>query len=166
MLRKSGVFLTLTSSLILGAGCASNSAKTESPQSAEATAPGTTHYTVVNFQPGTNELSKEEQSKIHQLTEVAERHGGIQEVRILAWADREYPSPGQHVPAGDSKLADERAAAVKAVLKKDLQQIAVIDEHNSSLHPADTELNNAKASKALVLITYNTTTLNKGEHHE
>lgn len=166
MLRSAGIFLTITGSLILGIGCSTSATKTDLPLTSADSLPGTTHYTVVNFQPGTNELNKEEQNKIHQLTDLAERHGSIHEVRILAWADRDYPSSGQNVPARDSKLADERAAAVKAVLKKDLQQITVIDKHGSRPHPAESELNTAKASKALVLITYNTTTLNKGEHHE
>ncbi len=166
MLRSAGLIITITSSLFLSIGCSTSPTNTQPSLTSADALPGTTHYTVVNFQPGTKELSKEEQNKIHQLTELAERHGHIHEIRILAWADRDYPSSGQNVPKGDSKLADERAAAVKALLKKDLQQMTVIDERKANLHPADSELNTAKASKALVLITYNPTTLNKGEHHE
>lgn len=195
MLRKTQLLLTLTS-LALTAGCASTSQNNMANEST--VLPGTTHYTMVNFRPGTKELSKEEQSKIKQLTDVAERHGNINEVRILAWADREYPSQGQNVPERDSKLADERASTVKNLLKKDLQAEVTIDSHNMAQRPnmyseiiqnqdyeikttfentgatpagthspgASSGLSAAKASRALVLITYNTATPNKGELHE
>ena len=138
MLTKHHVILTaLAATLSLTVGCASHQASEQSPSKTSKAAAqlGATHYTVVNFPQGQDTLPTSELSKLRDLAVTAQEHGKVQEIQVLAWADREYPVDGQKVSAKDSDLADNRAVTIKEYLKKDLNSSADIENHNMAKRP-------------------------------
>jgi predicted lipoprotein with Yx(FWY)xxD motif len=138
MLAKHQMILTaLAATLTLATGCATHQASDASAsKTAKAAAQvGATHYTVVNFPQGQDTLSNAELSKLRELSATAQQHGKVQEIQVLAWADREYPVDGQKVSAKDSDLADNRAVTIKDYLKKDLNTSADIESHNMAKRP-------------------------------
>lgn len=138
MLKKHQMILAgLAATLGLATGCATHEANENSPsKTAQAAAKvGATHYTVVNFPQGQDGLSQAELSKIRELATVAQQSGKVEEIQVLAWADREYPVDGQKVSAKDSDLADNRAVTIKEYLKNDLNSSASIESHNMAKRP-------------------------------
>jgi hypothetical protein len=182
------VSLTLASlSLIFATGC-SSSAKKISVESKTAEIekphiPGT-HYTTIVFRPGKANLDSISKESIKKLAKKAhEQKRPIEEIRILAWSDKEYPDEVQKkASTKDIILATERAQKIKDYLEEDLKETDDIDAYNMAKRPnlisklfrndeydvkeafessgatgsklPDGSVSYTKASKALVIIDY------------
>lgn len=139
-------------------------------------------YAVVKFQKGSYELSDSSRQEINRIT-IRSLSGGrkINEIKVLAWADREYPHQGTKANSKDVLLAGDRADVITSYIKNGLHSVAKVDEHNMAKRPGflselvkseDFKLKNnlensgftknrstnpflgKKESKGLVLITY------------
>lgn len=89
----------------------------------------------VEFEPGTDILTKESKEEIAFLVAKARSNGKLDKIRVLAWADREYPVAGEKVPRMETRLADERGDAVRAYLKEQLD-IGDVDVYNMARRPS------------------------------
>lgn len=190
---SSRIFLSVTMaavSLIFATGC-SHQAKKKSPDKTAVAAKeiGGTHYTTIEFKKGTTKLTEASKVNLNSLTTRAHRSGReIDEIKVLAWADQEYPDKVHKAPTREVILAKERANNIKKYLSKELHESEDIEAFNMAKRPnlvsklfknedydvkeafeqtgaTGTRLNDgsvsySKASKAIVIIDYedNTTT--------
>src|SRR5687768_13268736 len=68
--------------------------------------------TEIVFDKGSSELSADGKSQLRDILNAAKGKGKIEEVKILSWADTEYPSKGR-LGKDATKLADERSAEIE-----------------------------------------------------
>jgi hypothetical protein len=103
----------------------------------EATAlSGGSDYTMIQFKKGSTALTEAGKIALRNLSEEGIKSArSIDDIKVLAWADREYPSEKAKATRRDVKLADERAAVIKTYLKDDLKVSASIDNHNMAKRP-------------------------------
>lgn len=158
---------------------------TKSPASPSAAVKAqATHSTSLEFEKGKTNLSEISKKHLNELAAKANREGReIENIKILAWADREYPDKVQSkAPTREVILAKERAESIKDYLQEDLHADEKIDSFNMAKRPgllskvvrgeeysvkenfeqagaSATELDNgsvsySKASRALVIIDY------------
>lgn len=143
-----------------------------------------THYTTVVFEKGKTTLSRNDKEQLNKLADKAHNDKReIDEIRILAWSDEEYPDPSQKkAPQSEIILAANRAHEIKEYFEQDLEEYEDIDAYNMARRPdflskllrndeyfvkeafegsgaTGTKLANgktsySKASKALVIIDY------------
>ncbi len=137
------VSLALASfSLIFSAGCSTREAKKKSPQVAqedETTAPVVvgTHYTTLVFDKGKTTLNESNKKYLREFALRAHNNNkSIEDIKILAWADKEYPDKTKS-KAGirDIILASERAQTIKQFLEEDLNEGEDIDSFNMAKRP-------------------------------
>lgn len=186
-------------SFLLGAGCASTN-KTMNTQADGTPHSGTSaterfdsaavsnqaalevkasHFVEIEFKPGSSELSTASRTAIKNTLAEASKAGSIDEVKILAWSDEEYPSKQQGaLPAPAKRLADQRSDKVSDYVNS-LKYKVDVDRYNMAERPnvlqrwmktPDARLKNAmlraglptntddrqypsKASKAVILVT-------------
>lgn len=142
------------------------------------------HYTSLVFEKGKTVLSKMSKQHLNELAARANREGReIDNIKILAWADREYPDKVESkAPTREVILAKKRAESIKEYLQEDLHAEEKIDSFNMAKRPglvskmvrgeeyqlkeeiehagaSASRLDNgnvsySKASKALVIIDY------------
>lgn len=195
---KSRMFVSLafaSMSLLLAAGCTTPVAKkktayqtTASTSTAkeEVKAPAIvgTEYTTVFFQKGRASLDTLSKENLKALANNAHKSKKeISEIRILAWADKEYPDKvSGKASTKDIILASERAQKIKDYLEEDLKEMEDIDSYNMAKRPnlmskllqndeyevkdafetagttgeklPDGSISYTKASKAIVIIDY------------
>lgn len=148
---KLKTIFSATSSLIIASlfvACASketavHQAKVEAAQSpavldtSRATAmSGGSDYTVIEFKKGRDELTEGGKVALKNLSEESvSRDRAIDEIKVLAWADREYPTEKTKATKKELALADRRADAIKKYLKTDLRMSAGVDNHNMAKRP-------------------------------
>lgn len=132
----------VSSALLVGvAGCSHNKAKTASTEAysdtSKATAKaGGSQYVVVDFDSGSKTLSKSGREKLRSLATEASRDGReIDEIQVLAWADREYPEKNAKATRKDINLADDRAESVEDFIKDDLKTSSSVKKHNMAKRP-------------------------------
>lgn len=142
-----------------------------------------THYTTIEFEEGNTQLTKESKKQIADLIAKAyESDYDIEDIRILAWADKEYPEGKEKATTEDIQLASERAREIREYLEEELQETEDIDSFNMARRPdflskffkndefkvkksyeqsgptasklPDGSVSYTKASKALVIIDY------------
>jgi hypothetical protein len=89
----------------------------------------------VEFDLGKTALNDGAKLDLDELKSEAEQAGDIKEVRVIAWADKEYPPSEQkkYTPA-DIRIAEGRAAAVKTYLKDQLH-LKSITVYNMAKRP-------------------------------
>ncbi len=173
--------VTLTAfSLLHLAGCAQ---KKTLPTAAKVQELIGNYYAAIEFEPGKSELTERNKSHLDLLAQRALRDGReIGEIKILAWADKEYPSEAERVSPKDKLLAKDRGRNIERYLKEELYATNSIDVFNMAKKPSllgritknedweiketvkdtgatGTRLPNGsvsytKASKALVIIDY------------
>lgn len=175
-----------TMSLIIAAGCSSPKSKKKSPEEiqAEAAASVGTHYTTVVFEKGKSSLNALNKEDIQKLAALAHKNPKpIEEIRILAWADKEYPNKvEERANTSEIILASERARTIKEYLEEELKELEDIDSYNMAKRPGllsklfkneeyevksaveksgttgsrlpDGSVSYTKASKALIVIDY------------
>lgn len=130
-----------STSLIFAAGCSQTPAKKKSAEttSIEKTAPQLvgTHYTTVVFEKGKSSLSQFSKDNLKQLAAQAHREGKkIEEIRILAWSDKEYPDKVKgKASTTDIILASERAQKIRDFMEGDLKEQEDIDSYNMARRP-------------------------------
>lgn len=141
------------------------------------------YYAVLHFDKGTQRLSEASKKDLREFVASARREGRkIDDIKILAWADREYPSTGVRLTDRDVKMANERSKSIEKYLKDDLNTDGSYETYNmakrpnkvseffkgddyktkriferSGAAPAGTDMQafmNSKASKALIMVDY------------
>lgn len=142
------------------------------------------HYTTIVFDKGESDLEKMNRANLLDLVKKARKQkSSISEIRILAWADSEYPDKlNPDTTKSDVKLASERASNIKKFLNKNMEDAADIDSFNMAKRPdllskmlrndefqvkeafessgataselPDGSVSYTKASKAIVIIDY------------
>ena|GEM_PF-1058470 len=76
----------------------------------------------VEFDLGKADLTDGAKEDLDELKSEAEQAGDIAEVRVIAWADKEYPPEQQkRYTKDDIKLADQRADKVRTYLREQLK---------------------------------------------
>lgn len=143
-----------------------------------------THYTTLLFSKGKAELTTESKAHLKELIMRAHKnYRPIEEIRILAWADTEYPNQRQEkIPKSQVILASERGQIIRDYLEEDLLENNDIDAYNMAKRPdllskilrndefdvknafefsgttssrlPDGSVSYTKASKAIVIIDY------------
>lgn len=94
------------------------------------------HYTAVQFERGTSVLDETNKKFLNELAKKASRTGReIDEIKILAWADREYPQEGEKSKTRDVILANERANVIRKFMKDDLNSNEPFDIFNMAKKP-------------------------------
>lgn len=184
MLRNA---LLTTTSLFLVAGLAacSSTRKTsdatiDTKTSTAASSVGAREYAVIEFKPGSSQLTESSREKLRSIAARVESARKVEDVKVLAWADREYPAEGVKASRSDVNVASARAEAIEDYLE-DLNMDADVDTYNMAKRPnalsrvfntEDNEIKSVfersgaaptdsghlisgKASKALVLLDYN-----------
>lgn len=94
-------------------------------------------YTAVQFEPGRSVLSDSNKKFLQEFSRQASRRNGeISEIKILAWADREYPGKeNEKAKTREVILANERARVIRDYLRKDLKTDEHIDIFNMAKKP-------------------------------
>ncbi len=184
---SSRIIISLTAaavSLIFASGCSHDSKKVSPDKTAAAAKEiGGTHYATIEFEKGATNLSPASKAHLNSLTNRAHRTGRrIEEIKVLAWADQEYPDKIHNAPTREVILAKERAQSIKNYLEKELKEHEDIDAFNMAKRPSllgklfenedfkvkeafeqsgatatrleDGSLSYSKASKAIVIIDY------------
>lgn len=180
--------LYLFAAVFLYSGCSQSPAgkNSEKKQEQQAKAPAQlgSLYTTIVFHKGKATLTKESKESLKELAAKAHHSKKpIDEVRILAWSDKEYPDKVKgEASAKEVKLASERAQKIKDYLEEDLKETEDIDAYNMAKRPnlvsklfqndeyevkeafessgataaklPDGSVSYTKASKALVIIDY------------
>ena len=165
--------------------CSSDKKKKKEVTEAPATqVAGGTHYTTVEFNKGKAGLTEESKAHLNELCLRAHNsRKQIEEIRILAWADKEYPNKVESKTKNkDVILASERAQKIRDYLEEDLKEENDIDAYNMAKRPdllskllrndeydvkeafetsgttatrlADGSTSYTKASKAIVIVDY------------
>lgn len=88
----------------------------------------------IDFSRGGTKLSPSGKKELAAIVKDARSVGKIQEVKILAWADRDYAVAGREAPSSDVKLADARAKEVQNYIRDSLK-VTEIDSHNMAKQP-------------------------------
>lgn len=123
----------------MGSGCSSDEKRTAPAETGTSTATTTNpstptsqavtkamegeeaYYTVVEFEKGKDKLSESSKKALKNFIEKAQKEGReIDDIKIMAWADKEYPVQGAKVDKKDVKIAEERSEAIEDYLKDDL----------------------------------------------
>lgn len=101
----------------------------------------------IAFDAGTSDLKDSEKEELRDVVAQASAAGKISEIKIISWADREYPSEGSTAPNQQVKLAEVRADKIKSFLKKDLK-VSDVAVYNMAKRPnALQELFNTQTAK-------------------
>jgi hypothetical protein len=94
------------------------------------------YVTEVKFHKGAHEVTKPTRKAIQKLIEDAQAHGTIEDVKVISWADEEYPSVhAKKLASGQVKLADQRAGEIKAYIHS-LDSKTSVDTYNMAKRPA------------------------------
>lgn len=73
----------------------------------------------LSFAKGSSQLPKDAANRLKKALREAASRGPVSEVKIIAWADKEYPSTyNKALPTSERKLAEQRAQAVAQFLEK------------------------------------------------
>lgn len=140
---NSRILLSVTAaaiSFILASACTTPKSKKKSPQemASEAARPVIgSFFTTLVFEKGQSALTSKNKSEIKKLTAEAEQKRiPIEEIRILAWADQEYPEHiGKKPETQEIILASERARNIREYLEKELPGEHDIDSYNMARRP-------------------------------
>lgn len=90
----------------------------------------------VEFPPAQSELSELSKEHLKELAERARQDGReIDKVKILAWADQEYPESSHKAHPEQVILAGERAHAIKEYLAEDLSPGTSYNSFNMAKRP-------------------------------
>lgn len=110
-------------------------AKTKAPAPTQVV--GGIHYTTLVFNKGKSQLNTDSKEHLKALAIRAHKNQKpIEEIRILAWADQEYPDNGEvKSKNSDVILAGERAQKIRDFLEEDLKEENDIDAYNMAKRP-------------------------------
>lgn len=88
----------------------------------------------IDFNEGQSTLTEEAKAEIRELVRVAGTKGKITEIKVAAWADKDYETDRDKPSKTDRTLSGDRAQAVKNYLKSNLA-IANVNDYNMSERP-------------------------------
>lgn len=84
------------------------------------------HVAEIKFKKGSSTLSAEARKQLQDLMKSARSTGKIEEVKVVAWSDAEYPSEeGKELPQKDLRLADQRNRAIENYMTKQSEDAKV-----------------------------------------
>ncbi len=182
-----GVTLAVMS-LILATGCTHEGKK--KPLNDESlktlTDLGRSSFITVEFEHGQSNLSLKNLENLKKVARMADQsRRSIDDIKVLAWSDKEYPKESEKISVSQVILAKERGSIIKNYLEKELKFTEKIDAINmakrsrsssgvfttreddiknalESSGPTTTKnkygkLSYSKASKAIVIIDYSIT---------
>lgn len=141
------------------------------------------YYAVLEFDKGTQRLSDASKRDLREFIASAKKEGReIDDIKILAWADKEYPARQKALSDRDVKIANERSKSIEKYLKDDLNTDGNYATYNMAKRPNKvseffrgddyktkrvfeksgaapaggqlTSFMNNKASKALIMVDY------------
>jgi hypothetical protein len=99
---------------------------------------GATTFSEVKFGLANSRLTEDQKKDLTSAIAAARLKGDIKKVKVLAWADKEYPkTQTKHDPA-DTELADNRAYEIKKYLKDNLA-VSTVDTFNMTQRPSRIE---------------------------
>ena len=94
------------------------------------------YYAVLEFDKGTQRLNEASKRDLREFVASAQRDGReIDDIRILSWADKEYPQSGAKLSDRDVKIANERAKSIEKYLKDDLKADGNYATYNMAKRP-------------------------------
>jgi len=113
----------------------------------------------VSFDKNSDKLTDAQKAEIRTAVQEAAQKGNIDEVKILAWSDKEYPTENGKQTKEEVGLAKNRIKHLRAFLKDELK-VKSIDTHNMAERPNALEKMfntgifdlKAQASKGVVMI--------------
>lgn len=140
-----GVVLVATGlAMLLASGCSSMRHHDVSGQAVDARAPASeqaaaamdaSFVTDIAFRKNSADLTDEAREILRSMVLDAKSRGDLDEIKILAWADQEYPADHKKSLSEPSrKLADRRAANVESYLKS-LVRVRDVDSYNMAARP-------------------------------
>lgn len=88
----------------------------------------------ISFDEGKSTLTDSAKNDIRNMVNEAKKSGKIDEMKVAAWADREYPTEGAKASKQDINLANDRAKAVKNLIKDELK-VSSVDTYNMTERP-------------------------------
>jgi len=135
-----GLFAAVGATLTLG--CSSMKRETDkalSTPSAEsktaARAAGASEVVEVNFDQGSFVLTEGSREALRDMVNDAKKNGQIDDLKILAWADKDYPTNSNtKATRADKQLADQRATAISNFVKSELK-VGDVDTYNMTERP-------------------------------
>lgn len=94
-------------------------------------------YIEVKFNAGSATLTAETKAQLDGLIAAASKRGELDEIKVLAWSDREYPAnENVKLPSAQRSLADKRAEAVEEYIDNlKLQDDVDVDKYNMAHRP-------------------------------
>jgi hypothetical protein len=99
---------------------------------------GATTFSELKFSLAAARLTEDQKKDLTSAVAAARMKGDIEKVKVLAWADKEYPqTQTKHDPA-DTELADNRAYEIKKYLKDNLA-VSTVDTFNMTQRPSRIE---------------------------
>ncbi len=90
--------------------------------------------TEVSYEKGSPFLDASDRKTIDELIAKAKQKGKIDDVKVLTWADREYPTEGYKADKQERDLANNRSKRIKQYLK-DVHKIGDVDSYNMAERP-------------------------------
>lgn len=105
------------------------------PEMATAKMVGASQAAPVFFNPGTQVLSQKEKAELQAFLTNIRGSQKIKNIKVLAWADREYPAKKEKSSDKQIALAKARAEAIQKYLKSDLK-IESVDTFNMAERPS------------------------------
>lgn len=82
---------------------------------------GATHVAPIYFRQGELTLSREEKKALQAFITSARAKGNLEEVKVLAWADREYPMTEKAAQPIQVEMAQTRANNIRKFLNENLE---------------------------------------------
>lgn len=86
-------------------------------------------YTKVSFKEGSWSLSESAMKDLRKLVQDANEKGGIEQVIVAAWSDKQLPRKGESLTETDRNLAGKRAEAISNFLREGLE-VSSVDTYN------------------------------------
>lgn len=95
---------------------------------------GATELTEIKFTESSTGLTADQKKEIDQVIANARSKGNIEEVKIMAWADKEYPMNQEKYSSQDIEIANKRLNAIQNYVKKQLK-VSDVDVYNMAERP-------------------------------
>lgn len=95
---------------------------------------GASQVKELSFDKNGRGLSEAQKTEIRNAVNDAAQKGRIDEVKVLAWSDKEYPTEKGKLSKDDHKLAKARMNEIKKFLKDDMK-VSSVSTYNMSERP-------------------------------
>ncbi len=111
--------------------------QTETPVADEAARAVDSNYFVdIEFDKGSDALTESSRSSLTALLKRARAEGPLADVKVLVWADEEYPSAKlKKLSRGQRKLASARVRSLASFIKS-LDETLPVESHNMAQRPS------------------------------